>query len=71
MKTLITGINGFVGRHLHQLLLESVCEVTGLIRSKMNLLNEKTQVYLVYDIKTCDSGSLTKGFLTLLYIYLH
>jgi len=62
LNILITGITGFVGGHLEQLLIKNDYEVTGLVRSKKNLLNAKTQVHLVDDINTCDFDSLTKGY---------
>ena len=54
MKILVTGITGFVGKHLEQFLSRSDYEVTGLVRSKKNLLSAKTQVHLIDDIKTCN-----------------
>ncbi len=62
MKILITGITGFVGNHLEQMLIDKDYNITGLIRSKKHSLNPKTQLLLVDDIKACNFKELTKGF---------
>lgn len=62
LNILITGITGFVGKHLEQFLIRSDYEVTGLVRSKTNALNVKTHVHLINDINTCDFNTLTSGF---------
>lgn len=65
MRALITGINGFVGRHLTQLLIDKGCEVWGTTRNSCpdfvyntnvnivcnNLLHENDLIKLINEIK--------------------
>lgn len=67
MNILVTGITGFVGWYLDQLLIDNNYEVTGLVRSENSALNIKTHMYLVADINTCDFNTLTNGF----YVVIH
>jgi len=62
LNILVTGITGFVGGYLEQLLIDNNYEVSGLVRSKTNALNVKTHVHLITDINTCDFNTLTSGF---------
>ncbi len=62
MNILVTGITGFVGGYLEQLLIDNNYEVSGLVRSETNALNVKTHVHLITDINTCDFNTLTSGF---------
>lgn len=62
MKVLVTGITGFIGGHLESLLHSNDFDVSAVVRSKNNSPNDKTQVHLIDDIRTCDFVTITKGF---------
>lgn len=62
MNILVTGITGFVGKHLEQVLISNDYRVTGLVRSKKNSLNAKTHLKLIDNIKTCNFKDVTNGF---------
>lgn len=62
MKVLVTGITGFIGGHLESLLHSNDFDVSAVVRSKNNSPNDRTQVHLIDDIRTCDFVTITKGF---------
>ena len=54
MRVLITGVSGFAGGHLAQLLLEQGDEVYGVARTAGNYLNEKVQ-FRATDLKNPEA----------------
>lgn len=62
LVTGITGFTGFIGGHLESLLHSNDFDVSAVVRSKNNSPNDRTQVHLIDDIRTCDFDNITKGF---------
>lgn len=62
MRILITGINGFIGSHLSQALIDNGYRVSGTVRSKNNCLNAEINYHIIPDLCVTDYNVLTKGY---------
>ena len=51
MNILVTGITGFVGKHLEQVLIANDYRVTGLVRSKVTkIILDKDDIRVILDL---------------------
>lgn len=62
MNILITGISGFVGKHLESLLHKYEYNVSGVLRSANKSKNYNSTIYFVDDLCSTDFKELTKGY---------
>ncbi len=62
MKVLVTGITGFVGKHLEMALHHNKYEVGAILRSNSKPRNIKTIAFNVDDLCTAQLDNLTSGY---------
>ncbi|MBF0343283.1 MAG: NAD-dependent epimerase/dehydratase family protein [Nitrospirae bacterium] len=74
MVVLITGINGFIGRHLSRALLEKGYGVKGTVRSREKIvsLSEATNIYVTEDIgPTTDWSDILDNIDVIIHLAAH
>jgi UDP-glucose 4-epimerase len=62
LKILITGMTGFVGRHLTSLLLKEGYNVGGIIRSNPEKISKEITLHKIDDLLQADFKQITQGY---------
>jgi UDP-glucose 4-epimerase len=62
MRVLITGINGFVGRHLEAMFHHRGFDIGGVVRANRRAVFDSTTLHVVDDLASADFSDITVGY---------